>query len=83
MRTTLLCVALLSTGCLARSLRTPAEDHHVQTATIAARCNAGFYGPCTPELREDLEDMAHGACLIDAIAKGDDGSACKREAKSK
>ena len=55
----------------------------MQTATMQARCEAGVYGPCSPELREDLEDMTRGACLIDAIAQKSDGEHCTEKAPSK
>jgi len=80
MRKLPLVAVLICAGCLGRQLRVPAQDHHVQTRTISNRCDAGAYGPCSPELKEDLEAMAAQACLIEAIAVGDDGAACKAEA---
>ena len=70
---------ILTSGCLAKSLRTPAQDHHVQVATIEARCNRGDYGLCMPELKADLKDMREQACLIEAITAGEDGDDCTAE----
>ena len=72
----LLVSLLLSSGCLAKSLRTPAQDHHVQVATVEVRCNRGDYGLCMPELKEDLKDMREQACLLEEITKGQDGKEC-------
>jgi hypothetical protein len=77
---TLVLLALaLAPGCLAKQLRSPAEDHYVQTRHIAESCAKGSYGTCTPELKEDLEAMAKQACLLNAIAQGTDGTECKGE----
>lgn len=67
---------LCASSCLAGQLRAPAEDHSIQAQHIARACASGVYGPCSAELVEDLEFMAHQACLIDAIAKKADGKAC-------
>ncbi len=76
-------LVLLSTGCLAGQLRTPAEDHHVQTQHIARACEAGIYGPCSPELIEDLVAMAEQACLIAAIASKAGPEGCKPKGEAK
>ncbi len=73
-RITLIALALLVSGCLSKQLRHPAEDHHVQTKTIADNCReGGSYGesPCSKELQEDLDAMASQARCLDAIAKGE------------
>jgi hypothetical protein len=76
-RFSLVVVLAFAPGCLARQLRSPAENHHVQAQHIARSCAAGGYGmTCPPELVEDLDAMAEQACLLDAIAKGADGAAC-------
>ena len=75
----LLFLVTLGSGCLAKQLRTPAEDHYVQTKHIADSCAKGAYGTCTPELKEDLEAMAEQACLLNAITRGTDGAECKGE----
>lgn len=79
MRRITLALFLVLPGCLAKQLRSPAEDHRVQTRHIAASCAKGIYGTCTPELREDLEAMAKQACLLSAIAEGRDGTGCELE----
>jgi len=68
----LLAVLLLPLGgCLKKTLRHPAEDHHVQTKAVAASCEADGYGngKCT---QDDLDAMAKQAECIDAIVKGED-----------
>ena len=75
----LLSALLLSSGCLAKSLRTPAQDHHVQVATIEVRCNRGDYCLCMPELKADLKDMREQACLLEAITVGEDGEDCVKD----
>lgn len=75
--TFILLVLAIAPSCLAKQLRSPAEDHYVQTRHIADSCSKGAYGTCTPELKEDLEAMAKQACLLHAIAQGTDGSECK------
>jgi hypothetical protein len=76
MKRTALIVLLFAPGCLAKQLRTPAQDHYVQAKHIATSCAGGTYGTCSPDLVEDLEAMAKQACLLDAIAQGNDGSQC-------
>lgn len=66
-------IVLACSGCLAKKLQTPVEDHYIQTQAIAERCKAD----CDPaELQEDLDAMAEQACLLDAIVKGNDGAQC-------
>ncbi len=70
---------VLTSGCVATSLRAPAQDHHVQVATIEVRCNRGDYGLCMPELKADLKDMREQACLLEAITVGEDGDDCVKD----
>jgi len=58
---------LLTTGCLAATLRGPVADHATQAQVIANRCEVD----CA-----DVEAMAVQACLIAAIVNGDDGEEC-------
>lgn len=59
-------------GCM-HALRVPAEDHMIQTQTIADRCRTpiavGGYTetPCSPELQADIDAMAKQARCITAI----------------
>ena len=75
----LLLLLLFAPACLAKQLRTPAEDHYVQARHIAQSCAAGTYGACSPELLEDLEAMQKQACLLRAVSHGADGSECSPE----
>lgn len=65
-------MAMACGGCLTTKLRTPVEDHYVQTKTIAERCKTTGYpeAPCSKELQEDLDAMAKQAELLDNIVKG-------------
>ena len=74
-RRAILTLAVLSTGCMARDLRTPARDHYLQAATIAVACERGGYGAPKCEAA-DLEAMAQQACLISAVANRADGEDC-------
>lgn len=65
---------LLASGCLIKTLKVPAEDHFVQTATISDRCQKD--PACDDDMKEDLAAMAKQACLIDAIVKGDKPERC-------
>jgi hypothetical protein len=76
MRNSLITIAaaLLVSGCLAKQLKHPAEDHYVQTKAIADNCrDDGGYAesPCSPELQEDLDAMAQQAHCVHAISKGE------------
>ncbi len=70
---------VLTSGCVVTSLRAPAQDHHVQVATIEARCHRGDYGLCMPDLKTDLKDMREQACLLAAITAGEDGDDCVKD----
>lgn len=70
-RAAALLLSLSLSGCLAKSLRGPAEDHYIQTATISKRVDAGAYAGDAEALAEDLAAMAKQACLIDAIVKAE------------
>lgn len=60
-------------GCLKGQLRTPVEDHRVQTKTIAELCRTEGYpeSPCGEHLQEDLDAMADQAEHLDEIVKGE------------
>ena len=67
-RASLIAIALALTGCLKAHLKTPAEDHAVQTTLVAESCAKDGYGSgkCT---QEDLDDMAEQAVCIDAVVQ--------------
>lgn len=64
-------------GCAMGSLRTQAEDHYVQTRTIADACRDQSRGlaypeaPCSADLQADLDAMAKQAECVLAVTKGD------------
>lgn len=70
-----LLIVVQLTGCLSKKLKTPAQDHHVQTMVIAERCRSsdGYpESPCSKELQEDLDAMTKQAEAIHAISEGKD-----------
>lgn len=69
MKTIAITLSLLTSGCLVRNLRTPAEDHAVQASAVAQSCEADGYGEgkCT---QEDLDLQAAQARCIMAITQG-------------
>ena len=76
MRTTLITIAtaLLVSGCLAKQLKHPAEDHYVQTKAIADNCREGggyAEAPCSGDLQEDLDAMQQQARCIYTITKAE------------
>lgn len=71
--TAILAAPLLLAACLKQQLQHPAEDHYVQAETIATACAADV---ACEDYAEDMAAMAKQACLIDAILKGEDGTAC-------
>ena len=72
MKHTILIIASLGlSGCLAKQLKHPAEDHYVQAKTIAEACAKGGVlgeGVCTQEM---LDEMAQQAKCLHAIAQGE------------
>ena len=65
-------------GCLAGSLKGPAEDHYLQTRAIVERCEGAYYdGKCSPDLVEDVTAMCDQAEAIRAAARGTKPGSCK------
>lgn len=69
MKTIAITLSLLTSGCLVRNLRTPAEDHAVQASAVAQSCEADGYGEgkCT---QADLDAMAQQARCVNAAIRG-------------
>lgn len=79
---TLAMLALITgaTGCLSKQLRSPAEDHYIQTRVIYDACVQGTYEiECPDALKEDLDMMRAQACAIDAITKSQKPTECVTE----
>ena len=73
----LVAMGLGLSGCAMGSLRAQAEDHYVQTRTIADACrdqSRGFAypeAPCSADLQADLDAMAKQAECVLSITKGE------------
>ena len=69
--------ALVLSGCLAKSIAVPVEDHYVQTKTVADRCRKDG---CDEVLQEDLDETATQACLLEAaVKKADPAEHCPQD----
>lgn len=74
-RIAIIAVALALPGCM-RALKPHAEDHYVQTQTMADACRgqAGALSypeaPCSPDLQADLDAAAEKARAILAVTRG-------------
>jgi len=78
----LVVLAAASTACLSKQLKSPTEDHYIQTRVIYDACVDGTYGiECPEDLKEDLDMMKAQACAIDAITKSQKPEECKVEAQ--
>lgn len=62
-----LAVGATTASCLTAQLRTPVEDHYVQSQTIADKNRAGEYEANPGQLQEDLDAMAKQAKLLTDI----------------
>lgn len=66
---------LLLTGCAMRQLRKPAAEHHAQLQVLTDYCEREGLGDGICSI-ESLKLQVEKACLISAIAEGQDGKEC-------
>lgn len=72
--------AFALSGCLAKKLQTPTQDHYVQAATISDSCGDEGWGQgvCTQEM---IDEMAEQAKCLHAITVGEDCTELPEEPK--